>query len=123
MEMRSRVVGGGDGEGAGALGLGEAADLEAGGGVQGAGEDEAMADVFAGGAVVAGAEGVELPALGTGVQGADAVDVVEEFAEEAAPGLGFGEAVVGDQGEEAACCPEGGPGARCSWSGCRSGRR
>ncbi len=78
-----------------------AAHFEAAADMEGAGEHEAMADVFAGGAVVAGTEGIELSGLRAALQRADAVDVVEEFAEQAAPGLRFRELIVRDQAEEA----------------------
>ena len=60
-----------------------------------------MANIFAGGAVVAGSESIELPFVRSALRGADAVHIVEEFAEHATPGLSLGERVVGDQIEAA----------------------
>ena len=63
------VVGVGDGDGASAFELRDGAELEAAAEMDGAGEHEAMADIFAGGAVVAGAEGIELPGLRASSEG------------------------------------------------------
>ena len=60
----------------------------------GAGEDEALANIFAGGAIVAGGECIE--------RVTDAVHIIEELAENAAPGLGLGEGVIGHHGQAAA---------------------
>ena len=56
-----------------------------------------MTNVFAGGAVIAGAEGIELTSIRSALQCADAVDIVEEFAEQASPGLSLGELLVCDE--------------------------
>ena len=61
-----------------------------------------MANVFAGGTVVAGAESVQLPGIRISIRyWAHAIHIVEEFAEQASPGLRLGELVVRDQTEAA----------------------
>src|ERR1700687_2264368 len=73
------VVIGGNRERAGTFGLGESSQFETAGDVQRTGDHKAVANIFAGRAVVAGAEGIQ--------RIANAVHVVEKFAEEASPGL------------------------------------
>jgi hypothetical protein len=53
--------------------------------VDGAREHEAMANVFARGAVVARSESSQLPGFGQRLT--DAIHIVKEFAEQATPGL------------------------------------
>jgi hypothetical protein len=93
------IVGVGDGDGAGALILRNAAQLEAPANREGAGEHKAMPDVFSGGAVVARAEGIELSRVRPALQAANAVDIIEKLAEQASPGLGLRELVIRGQAE------------------------
>src|SRR5713101_1724609 len=57
--------------------------------MKGAGENEAMTDIFSRWTIISRSEGVE------GIT--DAVDVIEKFADLAPPGSGAGERVVGDE--------------------------
>ena len=89
--MRSLLSANVTGERSRAFGLSHGGKLESAGDIEGSGENEAGGDVLAGGAVVAGAEGIE--------RIADAVDIVEEFSEHAAPGLRLRQRIVRDQVE------------------------
>jgi len=83
------VSGSGHGEGAGAFELREGGEFEAPGKLKRANDHEAVTDVFAAWAVVAGAERIE--------RIRNAVHVIEEFADDCAPGGGVRENVVGGQ--------------------------
>src|SRR6266478_2135583 len=80
---------GGKREGPGAFELRDGGGFKFPRELQDADEDETMADVFAGRAVVAGAEGV--------VDVRNAVDVIEELADGGAPSGGMSENVVGGE--------------------------
>ena len=73
----------------GALRLGDGGHLDAGREMQSSGEDEAMGDVLARRAVIAGPERIQ--------RVADAVHIVKKFAEHASPGFRLRERVVRDQ--------------------------
>jgi len=85
------VGGSGHGERASAFELRECGRFEVPGELESADDDEAVTDVFAARAVIAGAESVEWIR--------NAVDVVEEFADDRAPGGGVRENVVGGEFE------------------------
>ena len=78
-----------NGEGPRAFGLAQGAQLNASDCTPGSREDDTMPHILTGRTVVAGAERVEWIA--------DAVHIVEEFAEDATPRLRFGVSVIGDQ--------------------------
>src|SRR6266581_4532507 len=79
----------GKGEGAGAFELRDGGGFEFPRELQNTDEDETMANVFAGGAVVAGAKRI--------VDVRNAVNVIEELADGGAPGGGMSENVVGGE--------------------------
>ncbi len=62
-------------------------ELEARGNLERTGQNKSVANIFAGGTVIPGRKGI--------LRIADAIDVIEQFAKDAAPGLRFGERVDG----------------------------
>jgi len=85
------IGGSGNGEGARTFELRKSGEFKAPGKLQRADQHETVANVFAGGTVVAWTESVER--IG------NSVDVVEEFADDRAPGSGAGENIVGGEFE------------------------